>query len=230
MKSRTLQQATSGEPIYERHAGLCVDEKLALLLAGPSITGQVVHIASDWLLETRATMTPGGDYLLMFPTNTRERPLGCCHYGASGYEKRNDMVAFRSTDQGKTWQGPTVAFDIEYNQHGFIPFIPKGSKRIYAFGTQPVWGQYVAEHGRTGPKSGSRSRPTVPAPGASHASSSPTPPRRIWRMAGATTSVPTWTCLWTMASSTCSCRTAGSAACTCNCRKANCTSFRRQRI
>jgi hypothetical protein len=129
-------------------AGLCVDEKLALVLAGPSITGQVVHIASDWLLETRATKTPGGDYLLMFPTNTRERPLGCCHYGASGHEKRNDMVAFRSTDQGKTWQGPTVAFDIEYNQHGFIPFIPNGSKRIYAFGTQPVWGQYVAEHGQ----------------------------------------------------------------------------------
>jgi hypothetical protein len=129
-------------------AGLCVDEKLALVLAGPSITGQVVHIASDWLLETRATKTPGGDYLLMFPTNTRERPLGCCHYGASGHEKRNDMFAFRSTDQGKTWQGPTVAFDIEYNQHGFIPFIPNGSKRIYAFGTQPVWGQYVAEHGQ----------------------------------------------------------------------------------
>ena len=58
------------------------------------------------------------------------------------------MVAFRSSDQGKTWQGSTVAFDIDYNQHGFIPLIPKGSKRIYAFGTQPVWGQYVAEHGQ----------------------------------------------------------------------------------
>ena len=129
-------------------AGLRVDEKLALVLASPALTGQVVHVASDWLYEIRATKTPGGDYLLMFPTNTRERPTGAAHYGHSGYQKNNDMVAFRSSDQGKSWQGPTVAFDIEYNQHGFIPLIPKGSKRIYAFGTQPVWGQYVAEHGQ----------------------------------------------------------------------------------
>jgi hypothetical protein len=129
-------------------AGLRVDEKLALVLASPALTGQIVHFASDWLYETRATKTPGGDYLLMFPTNTRERPTGGAHYGHSGYQKNNDMVAFRSKDQGKTWQGPTVAFDIDYNQHGFIPLIPKGSKRIYAFGTQPVWGQYVAEHGQ----------------------------------------------------------------------------------
>jgi hypothetical protein len=129
-------------------ARLRVDAKLALVLASPAITGQVVHIASDWLYETRATKTPGGDYLLMFPTNTRERPTGGAHYGHSGYQKTNDMVAFRSSDQGKTWQGPTVAFDIEYNQHGFIPLISKGTKRIYAFGTQPVWGQYVAEHGQ----------------------------------------------------------------------------------
>ncbi len=129
-------------------AGLRVDGELALVLASPALTGKVVHTASDWLYETRATRTPGGDYLLMFPTNTRERPTGGAHYGHSGYEKTNDMVAFRSSDQGRTWQGPTVAFDIDYNQHGFIPLIPKGSKRIYAFGTQPVWGQYVAEHGQ----------------------------------------------------------------------------------
>ena len=129
-------------------AGLRVDEKLALVLASPAVIGQVVHVASDWLYETRATKTPGGDYLLMFPTNTRERPKGGCHYGHSGYEKTNDLVAFRSSDHGKTWQGPTVAFDIDYNQHGFVPLIPKGSNRIYAFGTQPVLGQYVAEHGQ----------------------------------------------------------------------------------
>ncbi len=48
------------------------------------------------------------------------------------------MLAFRSSDKGKTWTGPKIAFDIDYSQHGFIPFIPKGSKRIYAFGTQPI--------------------------------------------------------------------------------------------
>jgi len=60
----------------------------------------------------------------MFPTNTKERPKGNCHYGWKN-EKVNDMVAFRSKDKGKTWHGPTMAFDIDYNQHGFIPLIPK---------------------------------------------------------------------------------------------------------
>jgi hypothetical protein len=129
-------------------ADLRVDEKLALVLASPVITGQVVHTATGTLFETRATKTPGGDYLLMFPTNTAEKPTGSCHYGhRPQFDKANDMVAYRSKDQGKTWQGPTVAFDIDYNQHGFIPLIPKGSKRIYAFGTQPVWGLWSTEHG-----------------------------------------------------------------------------------
>ena len=60
------------------------------------------------------------------------------HYGGAGKRgegKVNDMLAYRSSDKGKTWEDPTVAFDIDYNQHGFIPFIPKGSERIYAFGT-----------------------------------------------------------------------------------------------
>ncbi|MCY2990341.1 MAG: sialidase family protein [Planctomycetota bacterium] len=128
-------------------AGLTVDEKLALVLASPAITGQVVHGASDSLYETRATKTPGGDYLLMFPTNTQERPKGNSHYGGQK-QKVNDMVAYRSKDQRRTWQGPTVAFDIDYNQHGFIPLIPRGSSRIYAFGTQPVWGLWTTERGQ----------------------------------------------------------------------------------
>jgi hypothetical protein len=128
-------------------AGLRVDEKLALVLGNSAISGQIVHTATGSLFETRATKTPGGDYLLMFPTNTAELPSGNAHYAGRNH-KVNDLVAYRSRDQGKTWQGSTVAFDIDYNQHGFIPLIPKGSKRIYAFGTQPVWGQYVAEHGQ----------------------------------------------------------------------------------
>jgi hypothetical protein len=130
-------------------AGLKVDEKLALVLASPAITGQVIHNAGAGFVEdTRAAKTPGGDYLLMFPTNTRDNPTGMATYGGSGYKKVNDMVAYRSKDQGRTWQGPTVAWDIDYNQHGFVPLIPKGSKRIYAFGTEPVWGLYKAESGQ----------------------------------------------------------------------------------
>jgi Neuraminidase (sialidase) len=126
-------------------AGLRVDEDLALVLGIPVLTGQVVHEAAGSLFEVRATKTPGGDYLLMFPTNC-PGSKGNCHYGGNG-EKTNDMVAYRSCDGGHTWQGPTVAFDIDYNQHGFIPLIPAGSKRIYAFGTQPVWHSYQRSHG-----------------------------------------------------------------------------------
>jgi hypothetical protein len=125
---------------------LMVDEQLGLLLAADAITGQVVYTATDTLFETRAALTPDGDYLLMFPTNTAARPKGGSHYGHAP-EKVNDLVAFRSADRGQSWEGPTIPFDIDYNQHGFIPLIPRNSTRIYAFGTQPVWGMYTRERG-----------------------------------------------------------------------------------
>ncbi len=102
------------------------------LVTAPAIDGQLVHEAKTNLFETRATITPGGDYLLMFPDGA--------HYGGKK-GKVNDMIAYRSSDKGKTWTGPKVAFDIDYSQHGFIPLIPRGSKRIYAFGTQPIEGK-----------------------------------------------------------------------------------------
>ena len=115
------------------------------LVTTPVVTGQLVHNAR-WtergLYETRACITPKGDYLLLFPDGG--------HYGhVKDYTKVNDMLAYRSSDKGKTWQGPTVAFDIDYNQHGFVPLIPRGSDRIYAFGTQPVWGMYEQARGLT---------------------------------------------------------------------------------
>lgn len=120
--------------------GLVTRDDLGIL-AHETLTGQVVHRTSGPkvpLFETRATVTPGGDFLLMFPEGG--------HYG-HGAVKVNDMLAYRSSDGGKTWRGPTVAFDIDYNQHGFIPLIPRGSTRIYAFGTQPVWDLYTRERG-----------------------------------------------------------------------------------
>lgn len=111
-------------------AGLAVRKHLTLLTAA-AVDGQVVHRARRGrLFETRATVTPDGDFLLMFPEGE--------HYGGSAGRKCNDLLAVRSTDGGKTWGKPTVAFDIPYNQHGFIPLIPRGSKRLYAFGTQPI--------------------------------------------------------------------------------------------
>ncbi|MEK6796234.1 MAG: sialidase family protein [Spirochaetota bacterium] len=121
------------------------------LLCAPAINGTVVYRAkgNGTLFETRATRTPGGDYLLMFPTNSLDGSFKerVSHYGGSK-EKRNDLVAMRSSDKGRTWSEPTAAFDIDYNQHGFIPLIPKESKRIYAFGTQPDWGSFSVEHGQ----------------------------------------------------------------------------------
>jgi hypothetical protein len=94
------------------------------------------------LLEIRGTVTPAGDYLMMYPDGS--------HYGADRgiYRKHNELLAWRSKDKGQTWQGPTLPFDIDYNQHGFVPLIPRGSKRIYAFGTQPVWGQFTYANGQ----------------------------------------------------------------------------------
>ena len=121
--------------------GLVV-RKLLSLITDEHVDGQVVHRARDaerGLFETRACITPGGDYLLMFPDGG--------HYGQTD-KKVNDMLAYRSSDRGATWQGPTVAFDIDYNQHGFVPLIPRGSSRIYAFGTQPVCGTFFRERGQ----------------------------------------------------------------------------------
>ncbi len=121
-------------------SGLALQEDLGLI-THETVNGRLVHTAR-WpergLHETRATKTPGGDYLLMFPDGG--------HYGGKK-EKLNDMLAYRSKDKGRTWQGPTIAFDIDYNQHGFIPLIPKDSKRLYAFGTQPIWGMWSQENG-----------------------------------------------------------------------------------
>ncbi len=114
---------------------LLLDEELALV-RHPALTGQVVHVAQNEhrrLYETRGTITPNGDYLLMFPDGL--------HYGHAE-TKVNEMLAYRSPDKGQTWCGPTVAFTIDYNQHGFIPLQPTDSRRLYAFGTQPQWGMY----------------------------------------------------------------------------------------
>ncbi|MBI3881927.1 MAG: exo-alpha-sialidase [Verrucomicrobia bacterium] len=110
------------------------------LVTSRLINGQVVHRTTTRVLETRATITPGGDFLLIFPEGD--------HYAKSKGEKMNTMMAYRSSDKGRTWKGPTVAFDIPYSQHGFIPFIPRGSKRLYAFGTQPIPGKWTWENGQ----------------------------------------------------------------------------------
>ena len=118
------------------------------LVMNKHVHGQLVHVGGPprhMVFETRAVVTPRGDYLLMFPDGL--------HYGwyrtkeqlAAG--KWNDMIAYRSSDKGKTWQGPSKPFDVDFNHHGFVPLIPRGTSRIYCFGTQPIWGLFSIEKG-----------------------------------------------------------------------------------
>ena len=130
---------------------LVVREDLGLI-AAPAVDGQIVYRTErGTLFETRAIKTPGGDYLLMFPTNTVTVPDGRCHYGRQD-RKVNDLVAFRSSDRGATWHGPSRPIDIDYNLHGFIPLMPRAGSgvpegRIYCFGTQPIWSLHTIERG-----------------------------------------------------------------------------------
>ncbi len=83
-----------------------IDEILGLALH-PSLKGKVVHVAQSEekrVYEPRGTRTTSGDYLLMFPDGS--------HYGRAAV-KCNTLLAYRSPDQGKTWRGPEIAFDIE---------------------------------------------------------------------------------------------------------------------
>jgi len=118
--------------------GLKVLEDVGLVGVA-ALDGAILYRAAKEMFEVRATPTPGGDYLAMFPAGG--------HYGGND-KKSNTMMAMRSPDKGKTWSNPYVAFNIDFNQHGFIPLIPKGSRRIYSFGTQPVWGLYSREEGK----------------------------------------------------------------------------------
>jgi acetyl esterase/lipase len=119
--------------------GLVTRESLGLV-AVKALAGQVVHRTQTRILETRATITPKGDYLLMFPEGD--------HYAKSKGERINFMMACRSTDKGRTWSAPAMAYDIPYSQHGFIPLIPRGTQRIFAFGTQPIAGHWTHENGQ----------------------------------------------------------------------------------
>ncbi len=112
------------KPLYNR-------ADLGILLNN-SMSAQRVHVwprGREFCGEARAAITPAGDYLLMFAA-------GPHHYG-SHRDKVNDMISYRSKDRGKTWTGPKVAWELPYNQHGFVPLTPRGTKTIYAFGTEP---------------------------------------------------------------------------------------------
>ena len=92
----------------------------------------VQRITRSRSYENRAVITPGGDFLFMCVMGRHYGPPG----GAYG-QKLNKMIACRSSDRGQTWTEPTVPWEVPYAQHGFVPLIPRGGKRLYCFGTEP---------------------------------------------------------------------------------------------
>lgn len=84
----------------------------------------------------RPLITPRGDYLLTLIN-------GNSHYaGTDPNYKANDILLYRSQDKGQTWQGPYLATDISYNQHAWVPLVPRGAQRIYMFSTEPTPGDF----------------------------------------------------------------------------------------
>jgi predicted neuraminidase len=80
----------------------------------------------------RPLITPQGDYLLTIIS-------GKGHYGGTDpHQKVNDILIYRSKDKGSTWQGPFLSTNIPYNQHAWVPLVPRGGKRIYMFSTEPA--------------------------------------------------------------------------------------------
>lgn len=110
------------------------------IVASRQVEARVLHEAPvaekrarglfDGIWDIAATLTPAGELLVMFPEGA--------HY-ASMTTKLNRMVALRLRDGGATWSPPTVPYEVDYNERGFIPLIPSGTKRLYSFGMQALW-------------------------------------------------------------------------------------------
>ena len=115
-------------------AGLSLAAEFGLIVNSPMLVSRLFYQAGVRADCARVVKTPAGDYLAVIAA-------GSGHYAPRGgafLEKRNDLVALRSSDRGKTWRGPSVLFPVPYSMHGFVPLIPRGGKRIYGFGTEPI--------------------------------------------------------------------------------------------
>ena len=104
-------------------------EDLGILVA-ERVKAQRVHawpVPDGFAEPQRLCIAPNGDYIL-------GACVGAAHqYGKSG--KFNEIVLYRSDNKGATWSGPVRPWETSWSQHAFNPLVPRGSKRIYSFGT-----------------------------------------------------------------------------------------------
>ncbi len=109
-------------------AGLAISEAAGVVTPA-GLTPRRIHgwpKPYDFSEAPRVCVTPGGDLLMMCVTGIGHQ------WGVS--EKRNEIVAYRSQDNGTTWSGPTSPWSVPYNEHAFNPLIPRGEgRRIVAF-------------------------------------------------------------------------------------------------
>ena len=94
-----------------------VDVKVQRIHAWPPPVNRIFH--------PRAVEAPGGDYLVLFTAGRG--------FVRNQTEKVNDHVLYRSTDDGQSWQGPTLPWRTSANTHSGILLRPKEMDRVYAF-------------------------------------------------------------------------------------------------
>lgn len=111
--------------------GIAYRPDLGVIFPTP-IRGESLHAwppPRNVITAPRSIITPGGDFLVMFIAGTGLFDKD---------EKVNDMVAYRSSDRGKTWRGPFLAWDVPYSGLAAGLFRPRDSRRLYAFATEYV--------------------------------------------------------------------------------------------
>lgn len=135
----TLPRVTVGGVTLDPKAlppGLEHRADLGILLA-EGLAAQHVHgrlASGSYTGAPRAVETAGGEILLMFAAGS-EHFFSLDLGGPRG--KVNEMVAYRSSDGGQTWRGPTVAWDVPYPQVAAVLLRLRDSNTLYAFGMEP---------------------------------------------------------------------------------------------
>ncbi len=133
LEIQVAREVTIGEATVATDAlppGLTLHPELGLVTVA-GLAPQRLHgwpKPHDFAYTVRACATPGGELLAMGVVGTGQ------DWQVSG--RTNEMLAFRSSDGGQTWQPPVRPWEVSYSQHGFNPLIPKAGHRIIAFGTE----------------------------------------------------------------------------------------------